>query len=151
MNIKYMKIAYNEALKAMAIDEVPVGAVIVKNDKIIARAHNLKEKKHCGIYHAEILAIMKACKKLSNWRLDECDMYVTLAPCPMCASAIKQSRINNVYCGLLSLDETAMDLTKKILQNDNTNPAVNFVSDLFFDEVNSLMKNFFKNKRTKIK
>ena len=151
MNIKYMKEAYKEALKAFAIDEVAVGAVIVKNNKIIARSNNLKEKKACGIYHAEILAIIKACKKISNWRLDGCDIYITLAPCPMCASAIKQARISNVYCGLSNLNESTMNITKKIFEENDINSSVNFVSDLFCDEVDLLMKNFFKNKRTKIK
>lgn len=151
MDIKYMKMAYKEALKALKNDEVPVGAVIVKNGKVIARAYNMKESKHCGVYHAEILAIMKACKKISNWRLENCDIYVTLAPCPMCASAIKQSRISNVYCGLSNSDSYAMDVTKRILENNDINSSVNLYTDLFSDEISMLLKDFFENKRTRIK
>lgn len=151
MDIKYMKMAYKEALKALKNDEVPVGAVIVKNGKVIARAYNMKESKHCGVYHAEILAIMKACKKISNWRLENCDIYVTLAPCPMCASAIKQSRISNVYCGLSNSDSYAMDVTKRILENNDINSSVNLYTDLFSDKISMLLKDFFENKRTRIK
>lgn len=151
MNIKYMKLAYKEALKALKDDEVPVGAVIVKDGKVIAKAYNMKESKQCGVYHAEILAIMRACKKLSNWRLENCDIYITLAPCPMCASAIKQSRISNVYFGLSNSDSSAMNITKKILENNDINSSVNLYSDLFSNEVSVLLKKFFENRRTKMK
>lgn len=151
MNIKYMKLAYKEALKALKDDEVPVGAVIVKDGKVIAKAYNMKESKQCGVYHAEILAIMKACKKISNWRLENCDIYITLAPCPMCASAIKQSRISNVYCGLSNSDSSTMNITKKILENNDINSSVNFYTDLFSDEISALLKEFFVNRRTKMK
>lgn len=151
MNIKYMKLAYKEALKALKDDEVPVGAVIVKDGKVIAKAYNMKESKHCGVYHAEILAIMKACKKISNWRLENCDIYITLAPCPMCASAIKQSRISNVYCGLSNSDSSTMNITKKIFENNDINSSVNFYTDLFSDEISVLLKEFFVNRRTKMK
>lgn len=151
MNIKYMKLAYKEALKALKDDEVPVGAVIVKNGKVIAKAYNMKESKQCGVYHAEILAIMRACKKLSNWRLENCDIYITLAPCPMCASAIKQSRISNVYCGLSNSDSSVMNITKEILENNDINSSVNLYTDLFSNEVSVLLKEFFENRRTKMK
>lgn len=151
MNIKYMKLAYKEALKALKDDEVPVGAVIVKDGKVIAKAYNMKESKHCGVYHAEILAIMKACKKISNWRLENCDIYITLAPCPMCASAIKQSRISNVYCGLSNSDSSTMNITKKIFENNDINSSVNFYTNLFSDEISVLLKEFFVNRRTKMK
>lgn len=151
MNIKYMKLAYKEALKALKDDEVPVGAVIVKDGKVIAKAYNMKESKQCGVYHAEILAIMRACKKLSNWRLENCDIYITLAPCPMCASAIKQSRISNVYCGLSNSDSSVMNITKEILENNDINSSVNLYTDLFSDEISVLLKEFFVNRRTKMK
>ncbi len=97
---KYIDKAYKEALKAFEKNEVPVGAVIVdKEGKIISRAHNLKETKHSPLAHAEIICIEKACKKIKNWRLDECTMYVTLYPCQMCLGAIKESRIGKVYYG----------------------------------------------------
>ncbi len=100
---KFMYVALNEAKKAYARKEVPVGAVIVKDDIIISKAYNLREYKNTSLAHAEILAIQKACKKLKSWRLDGCTMYVTLEPCLMCAGAITQSRIKNVVIG--SLDE----------------------------------------------
>ena len=93
----YMMQAYKEALKAFKEDEVPVGCVIVKDDQIIARAHNKKEKKNCAIFHAEIECINKATKKLSNWNLKGCELYVTLEPCMMCTGAIINSRINKIY------------------------------------------------------
>ena len=84
---KFMKLALKEAKKAFDKEEIPVGVVIVKDDKVIAKAHNLKESKNIATSHAEILAIEKACKKLGAWRLLDCEMYVTLEPCPMCAGA----------------------------------------------------------------
>ena len=91
--------AYQEALKAFKEDEVPVGCVIVKDDKIIARAHNRKEKKNCAIYHAEIECMIKAARKLNNWNMTGCDLYVTLEPCMMCTGAIVNSRIDNIVFG----------------------------------------------------
>ena len=96
---KFMKEALKEAKKAYAIEEVPVGAVIVKDGKIIARAYNKKETKKTATSHAEILAIEKACKKLDSWRLTDCEMYVTLEPCSMCAGALINSRIKKLYIG----------------------------------------------------
>lgn len=99
MNNKYMRKAFEEAKKAYEKDEVPVGAVIVKEGKIIARAHNLREKKNLFYAHAEMLCLIKACKKLNSWRLDGCEMYVTLEPCAMCSGSIIQSRIKKIYIG----------------------------------------------------
>ena len=95
----FMKEALKEAKKAYNKLEVPVGVVIVKDDKIIARAYNQKEMKNSPIKHAEIIAIEKACRKLNNWRLNDCEMYVTLEPCPMCTGAIINSRIKKIYIG----------------------------------------------------
>ena len=100
MEEKFMKEALKEAKKALDKEEVPVGAVIVKDGKIIARAHNVKETKRNAICHAEILAVQRACKKLGAWRLVDCEMYVTLEPCPMCAGALINSRIKKVYIGI---------------------------------------------------
>lgn len=94
-----MKQALQEAIKALKQDEVPIGCVIVKDGQIIARSYNEREMKQQSTAHAEILAIEKACEKLGSWRLEECDLYVTLEPCPMCAGAIIQSRIRTVYFG----------------------------------------------------
>ena len=132
---KYMKIALEEARKSFEEDEVPVGAVIVKDDKVIAKAHNLKEKKKSPIAHAEILAIEKACKKLENWRLDGCEIFVTLEPCEMCKSAIEQARISKVYIGTLD-DKTKM-----------ANPDVSIEDGILREECSELLKKFFKRKR----
>ena len=94
-----MKIAYNEAVKAFNKNEIPVGCVIVKDDLVIAKAHNLREIKNMVNAHAEMLAISKANKKLNSWRLDDCDIYVTLEPFPMCYGAIIQARVKNLYVG----------------------------------------------------
>ena len=97
MEEKFMDLAIKEAKKAELKDEVPIGAVIVKDGKVIARAHNLMEKTQLATAHAEILAINKACKKLKSWRLDGAEMYVTIEPCSMCAGAIVNARIKKVY------------------------------------------------------
>ena len=102
MKDKYMELAIKQAEKAYKLGEVPVGCVIVKDDKVIAKAHNIVEKKKDSTMHAEIIAIKKASKKLKNWRLLDCDMYVTLEPCLMCKSAIELSRIKNVYYSTIS-------------------------------------------------
>ena len=99
MQLKFMKQAIKEALKAKEKDEVPIGAVIVLDGKIIARAHNQMEEKQLATAHAEILAINKACKKQKSWRLDGAEMYVTVEPCAMCAGAIANARIKSVYFG----------------------------------------------------
>ena len=99
MNIKYMIEAIKEAKKGTKYDEVPVGAVIVKDDVIIARAHNKKEEKKCANFHAEMVAIEKACKKINDWRLVGCDIYVTLEPCAMCTGALINARVDNIYFG----------------------------------------------------
>ena len=101
MEEKFMKEALKEAKKAFEKEEIPVGAVIVKNNKIIAKAHNLKETKKTTTAHAEILAIQKANKKIDNWRLLDCEIYVTLEPCEMCMGAIISSRIKKIYIGAL--------------------------------------------------
>ncbi len=103
-----MEYAINEAKKALLKGEVPVGAVIVKDGEVIASAHNLRETESNALCHAEISAIDIACKKLGRWRLSDCDIYVTLEPCPMCAGAILQSRLRNVYYGAFSKESGAM-------------------------------------------
>ena len=148
MNSTFFDAAYDEAVKAFNLNEVPVGCVIVKDNTIIARGFNQKEKRHSSIFH-EMMAIYDACNVLGNWRLENCDLYVTLEPCPMCASAIKQSRIRNVYCGLSNLDSKNRELVEKIFLNDMTNPSTNFYSDLDRDRVKKLMQKFFDIQRKK--
>lgn len=144
---EFMNIAFNEALKAYKYNEVPIGAVIVKNNKIVSKAYNKKEKNKFVGAHAEILAIEKASKKLNNWRLDDCDIYITLDPCPMCASAIKQARIKNVYSALENTDKKMTSIINDIFLTDNTNASVNFLSNLECEKSKLLLNKFFKNKR----
>src|SRR5690625_4195006 len=99
MDKKFMKLAIEEAKKAEQIDEVPIGAVIVRDDEVIGTGYNLREKTQTTLSHAELIAIEKANQKLGSWRLDDCTLYVTLEPCPMCAGAIVQARIKRVVFG----------------------------------------------------
>lgn len=99
MNHHFMKEALKESLISYNLNEIPVGCIIVKNDEIISRGHNLKEKTNISTNHAEIISINKACEKSKSWRLTNCSMYVTLEPCIMCAGAILESRIKNLYIG----------------------------------------------------
>ena len=147
MNLKYMDLAFKEAEKAFKHREVPVGAIIVKDGKVISKAYNKKEKTCCAINHAEILAIKKASKKLKNWRLEDCDIYITLEPCPMCASAIKQARIRNIYSALSNKDNNT--LISEILKKDNTNSAVNIINELAVEKSETLLQKFFVIKRKK--
>lgn len=144
MNHKYMDMAIKESLKAYKKNEVPVGCVIVKNNKIIVKTHNLKEKRKSVTAHAELLAINKASKKLNNWRLNDCEMYVTLQPCPMCSSAIKQSRIKRVY---YALKNSSNSISEKILDETDINKKV-FVEKHINDKYyKNIMRDFFKNRR----
>lgn len=147
MQEKYMLMAINEAKKAMMMNEVPVGAVLVKDDIVIAKAYNQKEKKQKVTKHAEMLAVEKASSKLDNWRLCGCDLYVTLEPCPMCASAIKQARISNVYYGLNNSDDNNHKIIEAIFKKDCTNPEVNYSCGYFENEIIGLMNSFFEMQR----
>lgn len=147
MNYKYMNIALNEAKKAFVKNEVPVGAVIVKNGVVISKAYNKKEKNYCALCHAEILAIKKASKKLKNWRLEDCEMYITLEPCPMCASAIRQARIKTVYAGLHNSNCENLNLIKQIFCSKSHDNKVDFYNDICPEKVLQLMQLFFNNRR----
>ena len=148
MNDDFMKVAFEEAEIGFKNDEVPIGVVIVKDNKIISRAHNNKNSDNLVTSHAEIIAIEEAEKNIGNWRLDGCDIYITLDPCPMCASAIKQARISNVYCALSNSDANNKKIISEIFDsNDYTNSFVNFKTDLFVDKSKNLLSLFFKNKR----
>ena len=147
MNSKYMKYAFDEAKIAFDENEVPIGAVIVKDGKVIARAHNLKEHNNCCIYHAEILAIMHASNIIDNWRLDGCDIYVTLDPCPMCASAIKQARISNIFSANNNADLNNNKLLDEILKGDKVNPSVNLISNIDREQSRKILNDFFNKQR----
>ena len=134
---KYMKIALKEAKKACKQREVPVGAVIVENSKIISKAHNCVEKKYSVIYHAEIIAIIKAGKKKKNWRLDNCILYTTMEPCEMCMRVIKKSRIKKIVYGIKNNENLTQDKREKIEIIDN----------VCHDECKQIIKCFFKKLR----
>ena len=145
---KFIKKALKEAQKAQLKDEVPIGCVIVKDDKIIARGHNLRETKKDVTRHAEIVAIEKACKKIGSWRLVDCEIYVTLEPCAMCAGAIYQARIKRVVYGADDLKGGALggnfDLYKEKL---NHYPIVE--KGILKEECSNIISNYFKTKRNK--
>lgn len=143
MEEKFFDLAFKYAKKAFDNNEVPVGAVIVKNNDVIGYGYNKKEKSNDVCSHAELVAIKMASKKLNNWRLRGCDLYVTLDPCPMCASAIKQSRIKNVYSALSNLDENNSKLLELIFEADNINPSVFFETNLYQEKEKKLLNDFF--------
>ena len=145
---KYIKEAYKEALKSLAIDEVPVGAVIVKDNKIIARAYNKKENDNNPIGHAEILVIKKACKKLGSWRLSDCDIYTTLEPCTMCLGAIIHSRINCVYYCAIDNRFGAIEGAYELLKVGKFNHHLKseYIKEL---ECSKILSEYFKTKRKK--
>lgn len=142
-----MQVAFQQAVKAFKIGEVPIGAVIVKNNKIIAKAHNERNKKKLATYHAEILAINRACKKLKDWRLNGCELYVTLEPCPMCAGAIVNARLDKVIFGA-SDNSSSSSLFKQILSNNaRLNHTTQCVGGVMKQECSELLSKFFKEKR----
>ena len=143
----YMNKAYKEALKALKEDEVPVGAIIVKDNKIIAKAYNKKEHTNLATAHAEILAINKANKKLKSWHLDDCIMYVTLEPCVMCVGAIIQSRIKKVVYGAKSYQDGAIESAIKIFETKGFNhyPETQFLNDVNY--CSKIITDYFKSKR----
>ena len=147
MEERFMKEALKEAKKAYDKLEVPVGAVIVKDGKIIARAHNLKETKYDTTKHAEILAIQKASKKLNSWRLIDCEMYVTLEPCSMCAGALINSRIKKVYIGASDQKTGAVGSVFNLLEDYTFNHKVEYEKGVLQDECESILKEFFRKLR----
>ena len=147
MSDRFMMEAIKQAKKAWDIDEVPIGCVIVKNGKVIARAYNRRESTQQSIAHAEILAIQKACKKLNSWRLDGCDLYVTLEPCPMCAGAILQSRVRTVIYGASDPKGGCIESCMQMYQTKGFNHYPQVVSGVLKEECSGLLTAFFKEKR----
>ena len=131
---KFIEIALKEAKKSLITDDIPVGAIIVENDKIITKAHNTREKKHKITGHAEINVIEKACKKKKTWHLNECELYTTLEPCKMCSEVIKQARIKKVY--FAAKQEKKINL-----------PNIELVQVKNVENSSEIIKNFFQNKR----
>lgn len=144
-----MKEAIKMAKKAKELDEVPIGAVIVQNGKIIARACNLMEKKKSATAHAEILAIEKACKKVGDWRLNGCELYVTIEPCAMCAGAIVNARIDKVFFGAYETKSGCAQSKFPVLTESGLNHVTEFVGGIEENTCSDLIKNYFKEKRKK--
>ena len=144
---KYMKLALKEANKAKAIDEVPVGCVIVKDDKVIARGYNKRELTQDSTSHAELKTLQKACKKLNSWRLEDCDIYITLEPCIMCAGAIIQSRIRHIYFGAYDPKGGALGSSIDVLTADNINHHPLVTGGVLQEECALILKEYFRNKR----
>ena len=145
--IKFMKEAIKEAKKAELIDEVPIGCVVVKDGKVVSHGHNIRETKQNPIGHAEMVAIAKASKKLKSWRLDGCDIYITLEPCIMCSGAIIQSRIKHIYFGAFDPKGGALGSSINVLEANNINHHPEVTSGVLQDECALLLTNYFKNKR----
>lgn len=148
---KFMKEALKEAKKAYDKDEVPVGAVIVKDGKIIARAHNIKELKRDTTKHAEIIAIQKASKKLDSWRLENCTMYVTLEPCAMCTGAMIQARLEKVVIGTMDEKTGACGSVLNLLEDYKFNHIVQIEKGVMEAECKQILQQFFRELREKKK
>lgn len=148
-NIKFMKEALKEAKKSYQKDEIPVGAVIVKDGKIIARGHNIKETKTDPTKHAEIIAIQKASKKLQTWRLSGCTMYVTLEPCSMCAGSLIQARIDKVVIGTMDEKTGACGSVLNLLSDYKFNHTVQIETGIMQEECKRILQQFFKELRAR--
>ena len=146
---RFMELALREAKKADKKKEVPIGAVIIKNGRVIAVGFNKREKTKNAINHAEIIAIKKACKKLKDWRLENCEMYVTLKPCPMCAGAISNARIKKVYYGAEETN-SADNLCEQIFSSTRLNHKVELEKMEEYSSISAeILSNFFKKHRQK--
>lgn len=148
MDYKYfMEEAYKEALKAYDIKEVPIGCIIVYDNKIIAKAHNKRNLEKNALYHAEILAINEACKYMEDWRLEDCTIFVTVEPCAMCSGAILQSRIKELVFGTENKKAGCCGSVINILNNNNFNHQVIIKEKVLNEKCEKLMKDFFKELR----
>ena len=145
---KYMREALRQAKKAAAIGEVPIGCVIVHQGKIIARGYNKRNSKKTALGHAELIAIQKASRKLGDWRLEECTMYITLEPCPMCAGAIVQARIPQVVIGAMNPKAGCAGSILNLLQVDRFNHQTDTVTGVMEEECRTIMKDFFRQLRS---
>lgn len=142
-----MREALRQAKRAALLGEMPVGAVIVRDGEIISRAYNRRETKKNALYHAEITAIERACKKLGGWRLPRCEMYVTLEPCPMCAGAILNSRIEHVYYGASDEKSGCCGSKINLLDMNLCNYTVTVTGGILENECRDIIKKFFRNLR----
>ena len=148
---KFMKAALTQAKKAYALDEVPIGCVIVQNGKIIARGYNRRNTDKNTLAHAELTAIKKASKKTGDWRLEQCTMYVTLEPCQMCAGAIVQARIPKVYIGTMNPKAGCAGSLLNLLQFPAFNHQVEIETGILQEECSAILTGFFKEMRDKKK
>ena len=152
MNYEYfMNEALKEARKALKAKEVPIGAVIVFDNKIIGRGYNKRNKKKNPLYHAEIIAINKAAKAIGDWRLEDCTMFVTLEPCPMCAGAIIQSRIPKVVIGTKNIKSGSCGTVINILNDESFNHQSEVVMGVLEEECKEIVQKFFSNLRKELK
>ena len=147
MDQRYMKEAMKQAKKADKIDEVPIGCVIVYEDRIIARAYNRRNTDKNTLAHAELLAIKKASKVLGDWRLEDCTMYITLEPCQMCAGAIVQARIKRVVVGSMNPKAGCAGSVLNLLQMKQFNHQVELETGVMEEECSRMLKEFFKRLR----
>jgi tRNA(adenine34) deaminase len=143
----FMQKALEQAQKAYDMDEVPVGAIIVRNGEIISTGFNLRETSKNAIAHAEVIAIQNACKSLNGWRLIDCEMYVTLEPCAMCCGAILQARIEKLYIGTMDAKGGAAGSLLNLLNDYSFNHKVEVEYDILKEECSKILKDFFKQKR----
>ncbi|HTA77775.1 MAG TPA: tRNA adenosine(34) deaminase TadA [bacterium] len=146
-----MREALKEARKAAQKGEVPVGAVVVKDGKVVSRGHNLTEKKQSALTHAELMALGRASQKLKSWRLVDCDLYVTLEPCTMCAGAIVLSRVRNLVYGTTDPKAGAVDSTARVMENEKLNHRVKVTRGVLKEECAGVLTDFFKEVRRKAK
>ncbi len=149
MDIKFMKAALKCAEKALEEGEVPIGAVVVSDGKIIGRGHNRRTKKQLATAHAEIEAIDKACKKLKSWRIPDCEIYITLEPCPMCMGAILNSRIKKVYFG--AYEAKGRSLTSELAEANLLNHTVEVEGGVMEEECKNILSTFFSDMRKRCK
>ncbi|MCD7974831.1 MAG: tRNA adenosine(34) deaminase TadA [Phascolarctobacterium sp.] len=144
---EYMQMALQEAIAAAEICEIPIGAVLVGNGKIVAKGHNMRETLNDATAHAEIIVIKEACKKLGRWRLGGCTLYVTVEPCPMCAGAIVNSRLDRVVYGCLDAKAGAAESVFNILSNSHLNHCPQVLGGVCAEKCTQVIKDFFQRRR----
>lgn len=147
----YMLLAIEEAKKALTLNEVPIGAVVVFQDKVIGRGFNLREQEQDPLLHAEVLAIREAAKHLGSWRLEDCTLYVTLEPCPMCAGAILQARIPRLVYGTRDPKAGCVDSLYHLLNDERFNHQTAVLADVLQETCSQMLQNFFRSLREKRK